>query len=302
MSSSPIGGARLTPMGVDVSAAAVNRTRVRDVNRTHAGLPGKAFSRGAPSAVPQARTRLAAARSLSTCALAGFVTGAIVRSARRWVSTTTGGEAVGDRGTDPGWTREIERQFLHGTVLQTLEAVCAPDSHTRIELLRAQAASDARKLRAYLRGYCPASASGFGAMLEELITEANYKGLSVDVIQEGRPEGAYALAPQVLAALQSAATEVLTNVAKHAGVTSVTLRHVSTDEGLTLSIADAGSGFDPTDPANRGGFGLSHTIGGISRVGGSARIDATPGGGTLVYLTVPFAEAARRDRQGDKPW
>lgn len=289
-------------VGVDVSTAAVNHTRFRDIGRKPVGRAGKFLADTVPSAVTDGRAWVIATRTFSTCALAGFVTGAIARSARRRARSTTDHEAVESTGTDPGWTREIEKQFLHGTVLQTLEAVCAPDSHTRIDLLRQQAASDARKLRAYLQGYGPASAGGFATMIEELVAEANRKGLSVDVIQEGRPDKAYALAPHVLAGLQLAATEALANAAKHAGVMSATVRHVATDEGLALSIADAGSGFDPRDPAHRDGFGLPHAIAGISRVGGSARIDATPGGGTLVYLTVPFAQGRHHVPKGDLPW
>lgn len=91
-------------------------------------------------------------------------------------------------------------------------------------------------------------------------------------------------------ALITAATEALTNVARHAGV-----RHAQVGIRLTraesvVSVRDAGVGFD-TDhvPHNRAGLRKGiHAV--MSSVGGTADVTSVPGQGTLVVLRLP-AEA-----------
>ena len=227
--------------------------------------------------------------ALPACAVSGLLAAIIVRLATRRARRDAERQAARWAEEVAERTREEGRQFLHGTVLQTLEALCAPDSHTRIDLLRRQASQDARKLRAFLNdGRCPGMASGFDRMIEELVADANERDLTVEVIEEGAV-GVHVLARPVLAALQLAAGEALTNAAKHAGVPSATIRYTATPQGLSLSVADAGSGFDPGSPAHQHGFGLPHSIAAVSRVDGSVTIDATPGGGTLVHFWVPSA-------------
>jgi signal transduction histidine kinase len=91
-----------------------------------------------------------------------------------------------------------------------------------------------------------------------------------------------------------AVREALTNVRKHARV-GVAVLHVSVQaDSLTISIVDQGTGFDPT--RDHHGTGLRRSIvKQIHHLGGSARIDSTPGDGTSVELRIPCAATAVYD-------
>jgi len=92
---------------------------------------------------------------------------------------------------------------------------------------------------------------------------------------------------EVIAALTGAAHEALTNVAKHAGVGTATMRIGLSEDTLVLSVLDHGCGFDPKTA--RQGIGLRESIQGrMAEVGGTAAIDSSPGGGTYVELAVPI--------------
>lgn len=99
------------------------------------------------------------------------------------------------------------------------------------------------------------------------------------------------LAMPVESALFRIAQEALTNVAKHAQPTQVTVT-VETSEGATrLTIADDGAGFDPAAvvrPANRSGVGLLSIRERAEAVGGHCRIESSPGQGTRVIVEVGY--------------
>lgn len=254
------------------------------------------------------RTRPPMAHCLVAGAAAGALAAAGVRAAVRLTREHIEGAATRRAEEARERAQEDMRQFLHGA-LQTMEALRAPDSHTRLDLLRLQADREARSLRAYLNGSSP-PADSLEPVIEQLVEEANGWGLDITVVREHGPDTACPMEPRVLDALRLAASEAFTNAVKHAGVESATLRYEASAASLNLSIADCGPGFDPDDPAHQRGFGLRRTIAGISRVGGSATVDSTPGGGTLVHLRVPLARgrvrAARRGGtragQENQPW
>jgi signal transduction histidine kinase len=75
--------------------------------------------------------------------------------------------------------------------------------------------------------------------------------------------------------------ELLTNVERHSGVDAATIELAANGNGFQVTIADAGSGFDP----QRRGRGLTESvIGRMNRVGGVVDIRSTPGAGTVVEL------------------
>ncbi len=85
--------------------------------------------------------------------------------------------------------------------------------------------------------------------------------------------------------------ESLTNVVRHAGATRVDIRLVETAEGLRLTIADDGCGFDAGRKGTRG-IGLVSMRERATALGGRFRIIATPGGGTTIEVDVPLTDAA----------
>lgn len=93
------------------------------------------------------------------------------------------------------------------------------------------------------------------------------------------------LPPAVETALFRIAQEALTNVARHAQASQVTVTLERVDGGIRLVIADDGVGFDPA-VRRRGGWGLMTMRERAEAVGGRLRLDSAPGKGTRVVVEV----------------
>ena len=189
--------------------------------------------------------------------------------------------------------RERERarhsRMLHDRVLQTMETLArgewVPDAQ-----LRSHIAAEAAWLRALVEGNPVQSSPGdlLGALQEVARSKASV-GLSVELNTVGLREtaaSAETLAPETVEAVADAVREALTNVAKHAGVHCAVVRAFRAHGGVVVSVLDQGRGFDPQ--ATAVGLGLEKSIyGRIAAVGGQARIESRPRGGTYVELFVP---------------
>lgn len=113
-------------------------------------------------------------------------------------------------------------------------------------------------------------------------------GLVVTV--QGEP-----LAPRLAAPVENGlfriAQEALTNVAKHARATRVTISITADAQKVQLIIADDGVGFEPAvkagPPAKRQGWGLLTMTERAEAVNGQCRIESLPGQGTRVVVEVP---------------
>jgi signal transduction histidine kinase len=86
--------------------------------------------------------------------------------------------------------------------------------------------------------------------------------------------------------LYRAAQEALTNVAKHAGASTVTVVLSEDAGGYTLRIEDDGRGFR-TAAASQRGLGLRLVRDRAEAVGGSCRVESSPGRGANVQVWVP---------------
>ena len=82
------------------------------------------------------------------------------------------------------------------------------------------------------------------------------------------------------------AQEALNNVLKHAHARRVQVCLELAADRVVLEVADDGAGFDPA-LGRGGGFGLPGMRERAERVGGSLRIDSSPGTGTRVRVEVP---------------
>ena len=72
---------------------------------------------------------------------------------------------------------------------------------------------------------------------------------------------------------------------------------VTNSAGVQLRVADNGVGFDPEILARRvseGHIGLASLLVGVEARGGSVDVDARPGGGTTITVTVPDGAPALR--------
>lgn len=101
--------------------------------------------------------------------------------------------------------------------------------------------------------------------------------------------GSRPLPVQVEAGLYRLAQEALQNVVQHAGASRASIELVVTPDGLELSVADDGRGFDPaTAPRHR--YGLVGMNERARLLGGQMHLETAPGGGTRVRVQIPWEQ------------
>jgi len=95
-------------------------------------------------------------------------------------------------------------------------------------------------------------------------------------------------APAVETAAYRIVQEALTNVARHAGVSKVTVRAWADADALNVQVEDRGAGFDPALVAERATTsGLAGMRERATLLGGDLMIESVPGQGTLVMARLP---------------
>lgn len=195
--------------------------------------------------------------------------------AARAQAVERGGRLVAER------ERNRHHRLLHDAALQTLEAVAnAGDGAS--DVLRRQARVDATRLRQVLRGE-DSDAGSLVDGLHHLAIEFAAHNLHVEVVSD--TQGAD-VAPATAAALHDATREALTNVRKHAGVSSVVVAARELGADVEVVIRDHGCGFSPSETDM--GFGLNQSIHTrMSEVAGTASLWSRPGRGTRVVLRAP---------------
>lgn len=179
-------------------------------------------------------------------------------------------------------SRQVEqRRILHDTALATLTAIATGALDSRADDVRARCARDAAYLRLLVQGG-RLDEAGPAATLAEAARDAVGMGLRVHSRLAPLPTD---LDPAVVTAVAMAAREALNNVQRHAGTGEAWLTAAAEDRRVVVRVVDRGAGFRHPAP---GGSGVQNSI--LARmldVGGSARIESTPGEGTLVELTWP---------------
>jgi two-component system sensor histidine kinase UhpB len=85
--------------------------------------------------------------------------------------------------------------------------------------------------------------------------------------------------------------EALTNIAKHASATRVTVNLRRQRQHLTLTISDNGRGVAPADRVKPNSFGLRGMSERARALGGTMTLSAAAGGGTMVAIKIRLAAA-----------
>ena len=105
------------------------------------------------------------------------------------------------------------------------------------------------------------------------------------------PDKDLELEPDHASALFRIFQEALTNIAKHAGATRVTVSLRRQRTLLILSICDNGRGIGAADRLKPQSFGLRGMSERASALGGTLALSAAPGGGTMVTIKTRLAPA-----------
>lgn len=100
------------------------------------------------------------------------------------------------------------------------------------------------------------------------------------------------LRPEAEVQLVRVIQEALTNVRKHSGASTATVRLENRDGQLEITIEDDGCGFDATRIERQEGrsFGMQSMRERVERAGGALLIDSAPGRGTRVIVRLPVEE------------
>jgi signal transduction histidine kinase len=151
---------------------------------------------------------------------------------------------------------------------------------TTVAELRETVVNAVQELRALAVELRPKALDDFGLApaLERLVdTYSRRTGLEVDSHLAGLEPR---LSEPVESALYRIAQEALTNIAKHAGASAISIVTRRDAERLTMIVEDNGTGFDAAAPAE--GLGLVSMRERAELLGGSLRVESTEHGTTLV--------------------
>lgn len=167
----------------------------------------------------------------------------------------------------------------------------APQS--RLALARAveMATTTVAEARRVIAGLRPPVLDDFGLATSLRLLAASLQAEGWEVSYEAGCDGPR-LPPAVETAVYRIAQELLTNVRKHAGPTRVRISLGCSDAGLVLTIQDWGRGFvsgEQPDAARAGHhIGLASIQDRVGVLGGSWRLESSPGSGTLAEVIVPY--------------
>jgi signal transduction histidine kinase len=230
----------------------------------------------AGSAGPSGRDLLGASTTGLSWIVFGAVSGTIILLLRRAQHQLAEAEA-----------RDRIARDLHDGVLQTLALIERRSDSVDIARL---ARDQERDLRSYLFGD-RAESENLPAALRRAAarTEGSWPATAVTVtVTDDVPE----LRADQIEAVVGAATEALTNAAKHghAGHAVVFADVDETTGGLFLSIKDDGQGFDPATVTE--GVGMVRSIRGrVEHLGGRVEFASSTSDGTEVRIAVPTGTA-----------
>jgi len=94
------------------------------------------------------------------------------------------------------------------------------------------------------------------------------------------------LHPELEVTLLRAAQEGLVNIAKHAAANRAAITLSFVGAAVALDIRDDGVGFDPDLPSGDGHFGLAAMRQRVKDVNGVMEVEAAPGEGTAIAITI----------------
>lgn len=114
----------------------------------------------------------------------------------------------------------------------------------------------------------------------------------VDVELEGQPKDVQGMAREQVDALFHIFQEAISNTAKHAKATQVSVRIWRRDGRVMLRISDNGQGFDITKPDRRIGQGLANMRARAEGAGGGMEIVSIRKQGTTLLAWVPVTQAS----------
>ncbi len=177
---------------------------------------------------------------------------------------------------------------LRETAIGSVDPVIADLMAPEIDELAVRMAETERMLRSLmftLEQNAAPQADVIAAVAEHVDAFQRYGFQPVEVIADGDLE-LYTDSQRI--AVERVLRESLSNIAKHAGATRVTIHLRGTRESLVLQIRDNGCGFDLDHPSSDGGahIGLAAMRERLQLIRGTLFVDSRPGGPTTITATI----------------
>lgn len=146
-----------------------------------------------------------------------------------------------------------------------------------------KATSDVRRAINKLMDDSPASKDLCTRLRETL--EEIASGHNLESVWRSDADPATECSPQTAEQVYHITREALTNAAQHANAKKVSVQVGRNNENYFVTIEDDGKGFDTSQPAPGGHFGLQIMQARAKHIGGEISLQSTPGSGTHVTLT-----------------
>ena len=120
------------------------------------------------------------------------------------------------------------------------------------------------------------------AIVERTFRIADRAGLALDV----EVEGELTVDPEVEHEILRIVGEAVSNAARHAKATRVSISIAFENAHVVVRITDDGDGFDPGAARKRRGFGLTSMTQRAESLGGQLRLESQPGSGTVIEVAI----------------
>lgn len=146
-----------------------------------------------------------------------------------------------------------------------------------------KATSDVRRAINKLMDDTPAPKDFYTRLRDSLDELASHHDLKL--FWRSDSDSAPETSPQTTEQILNITREALVNAARHADAKQVSVEVGQNDGRYFVTIEDDGNGFDTSQPAPSGHFGLQIMQARAKHIGGEISIQSTPGSGTRVTLT-----------------
>ena len=191
---------------------------------------------------------------------------------------------------------------LHDGIIQSIYAVGlmleegdlmveanAREAHTIIRQGMHRLNDVIRDIRNYILDLRPQRFQGrdLAGGLEELAREMRANTL-LNIEIEADDTGLSLISPERAFEVLHIAQEALTNAAKHARATRVSIKLSRRDGSLVMRIQDNGYGFDLDQAQDMGGYGLRNMAERAAALGGELHVESSVGHGTQLEARVPL--------------
>jgi signal transduction histidine kinase len=176
-------------------------------------------------------------------------------------------------------------------VARMLSSGAGAEAVEHLRELRATAQEALREMRLLIFQLSPPALDACclaGALQTRLDAVEARGGLKADL----QVEGSESLTPLVRQELYQITQEALNNALKHARAQSVRILLDFRGNGTRMEVSDDGCGFEPEAADRSGGLGLRGMRERVQGIGGTLRIESSPGKGTTIHVDVPIDQTS----------